>query len=192
MSSLSDFGLPAPIGEKLVSRFAKEARRLQVDVRHAREERLMQLRHLFESEALDLIDPAGAEMSIEQVTAWLSAQGHLKSILPSGVGNNAPIVVNIGQQVIGQVHDSAFQNIQGTAHYGREAQDLLALIETQGGSQRSELTSAVHELEDPDARREDRLTARQRLKGFLIRVGEHAEGIGVDVLKKYVEQKLGF
>jgi hypothetical protein len=190
--SLTQLGLAPSAGEQLVARFAKEARRLHIDVRHAREQRIMALRHAFESEMVDLLDPGRSANAIEaQLEQWLPGQVEVRSILPAFSAPASTVVVNIGQQIVGGVHDSVMQNLQGTMHFGPEASEILRLIRAHGGADQAELSSDLHELEDPDARTEDRMSARQRLKGFLIRISRGAETAGIEILKKYVERKLG-
>jgi hypothetical protein len=99
--------------------------------------------------------------------------------------------VTINQQVIERVEGTVVQNLNGTAHLGAEAQAVLDLIDRFGGEHTAELTTAVHEVEDGDARQSDRLRARQVLKGFLIKISEHGEKIGTGLLQKYLESKIG-
>jgi hypothetical protein len=49
----------------------------------------------------------------------------------------------------------------------------------------------VYELEDPDARSYDRLTARQKLRSFLSSLGSRVAGMTLTTLHKYVEHRLG-
>ncbi|RKN55319.1 hypothetical protein D7193_11550 [Micromonospora costi] len=83
------------------------------------------------------------------------------------------------------------QHFQGTSKFGTEAKEILALIEAHAGSRTEELVSSLHELEDDDARAEDRLTAKQRLKNFLYYVGGQAGNLGTSLLQKYLELRLG-
>jgi hypothetical protein len=83
------------------------------------------------------------------------------------------------------------QNIQGTVHLGAQAKELLELANRFGGNEASDLESAVYELEDAASPVHSRLRARQRIKGFLLRLGDNVEAVGLAVLQKYVENKLG-
>lgn len=74
---------------------------------------------------------------------------------------------------------------------GLEAKRLLELVATHGGDARGELETAVHELEDDGARGAERIASRSRLTRFLADLGNRGLGIGLDVLQKYVEHKVG-
>ena len=126
----------------------------------------------------------------------------LEALLPSpaagavigaqGVGADVPITVNnYSPQFINQVAGPVIQNVSGTVNLGVEAKQLLEMVATYGGDERSALETAVHELEDGGARGAERILARSRLKRFLADLGNRGLGIGVEVLQKYVEHKIG-
>lgn len=100
-------------------------------------------------------------------------------------------VNNFSPQFIHEVAGSVVQNVAGTVNLGAEAKQLLELVATFGGHERTELETAVHELEDDGARGAERVAARGRLKRFLADLGNRGLGIGLDVLQKYVEHKVG-
>lgn len=103
----------------------------------------------------------------------------------------AGIHVTVNQQLIGQVAGNVIQSVQGTVNLGPEAKDLLALIGQFGEAKAVELESAVHELEDPDARSQDRLAARQKLRRFLSSLGSQVASMTLTTLHKYLEQRIG-
>ena len=100
-------------------------------------------------------------------------------------------VNNFNPQFINKVAGSVVQNIAGTVNLGAEAIQLLELVATFGGHERTQLETAVHELEDGGARGTERVAARGRLKRFLADLGNRGLGVGLDVLQKYVEYKIG-
>jgi hypothetical protein len=102
-----------------------------------------------------------------------------------------PITVEINQQFINTVGSAVVQNIQGTVNIGPQAKELLDLVGRFGGHETAALETAVHELEDPDARPVDRLSNTQRLKGFLLQLGGKVEDVTLAVLEKYIESKMG-
>ncbi|TYB98392.1 hypothetical protein FXF53_17985 [Micromonospora sp. WP24] len=186
-------GLDRLSGAQLVTRYGKEARRLQVDLRQAREMRLMSLRHALESELLDATDPPAQKQVQELLEDLIPKPGLVpQQVLTLGDNNRTPPVsIHINQQLIGRVEGTVLQNVHGTVHLNPQAKQLLELIGRFGGSETNDLESAVHELEDTAARPSDRLHARQRLKGLLFRLGNHLEGATIAVLQKYIETKLG-
>jgi hypothetical protein len=108
------------------------------------------------------------------------------------VTSASSVTVNISQQFVSAVEGVVLQSIQGTAHLGVEAKELLKLVDLFGERDRVALQSAVHEIEDPDARETDRLGARQKLKRFLLQLGGKVEDAALTALTKYVETKLGY
>ena len=180
----------------MVMRYGKEVRRLQLDLRQQRESRMLAIRHTLESELVE----AGNESFMPQVDELIDAlvpdardiaPMHLLTLaLPeSSRSPTAPVIIN--QQVISAVYGAVIQNIQGTANIGSEAKELLRLVGQFGGQDTSVLESAVHELEDQNARVSDRLGARQRLKGFLIQLGGKVEDAALAILQAYVQNKMG-
>jgi hypothetical protein len=43
---------------QIISRYSKEIRRLQLDLKHAREEKILSIRHRLESELVDIVEPS--------------------------------------------------------------------------------------------------------------------------------------
>ncbi|GAA3301820.1 hypothetical protein GCM10020295_45970 [Streptomyces cinereospinus] len=179
----------------LVSRYGKEARRLQVDLRHERESRIMRLRHQLETDFL--------ELSHTGQLPWGEVEGLIQSLIPSAssalqIVSNSPVLtggtpvsVHINQQIVHAVESTVVQSVQGTMNYSPEAKELLRMIQQVGGNDASALEVAVHEVEDEEARPEERLSAKQKLRAFLARNREAAEGFAVGALFKYLESKLG-
>jgi len=197
-AQLQAAGVKTRPAAQLVSRYGKATRRLHLDLRQTREERLLSLKHELESELLDGVDAdsGGVLLLLERLIPQVT--GGVSGILVPVVGA-AAVAANIGagvhvtvnQQLIGQVTGNVIQNVQGTVNLGPEAKDLLALIGQFGGAKTVDLESAVHELEDPDARSQDRLAARQRLRRFLSSLGTQAVGMSLSTLHKYLEQRIG-
>ena len=156
---------------------------------------MLTLWHAFESEMLDSIEASEAPRHIERLLEAMvpkvpgfSAQAIL---LPGANAVPANMNININQQFIQAAEGAIVHNVQGTAHFGAEAKQLLALVRQYAGRDAGELESAVHELEDVDARQANRLNAKQRIKAFLFRIAKNIEGPAMDVLQKYVEAKMG-
>jgi class 3 adenylate cyclase len=178
---------------QVVARYGKEVRRLHVDLRQARESRILALRHQLESELLDAAEPttpAEIQVLLDRIIHSAMPSSFPRQVLMPA--QPAPsVTVNVNQQVIGQIQGSLVQNFRGTVHLGPEPKQLLELIDRFGGDGVSDLESAVHEMEDPAARAADRLSARQRLKRFLLGLPSTVETSALAVLQKYVESKLG-
>ncbi|MEU2601543.1 hypothetical protein ABZ678_30935 [Streptomyces hirsutus] len=194
-NSLRLMGLERHTSHEMVARYSREVRRLQLDLKHERETRMLTIRHNLEAEVLEI---NGSHQAQSEVVNRLveTLVPHPRNFPPGALlgGTTAtsptPVVINLNPQYVHAVESTVLQNIQGTVNLGPEPKQLLELIQQHGADETGELESAVHELEDPDARPADRLTARQRLKAFLGRVGAAVEGTAITALQKYLESKL--
>lgn len=185
---LTAVGIEESAAALIVSRFATKARRITLDLRQRREERIMGLKHHLENVMLETQGLTGEDLSFV-----------LEEMLPSpGIGNVLeassliPAVVhNYKPQFVNQVTGAVIQSVAGTINLTSEAKAILELIERFGDGERVRLETAVHELEDEEARGADRVAARGRLKRFLADLGSRGVDLGVNVLQKYVENRIG-
>lgn len=182
---------------ELVDRFSKEARRLKLDFRQDLERKLLSIKHRMESE---LVEIAGQQTGPETIQSLIDAvvpplggfAGPLElASFVSPVGNAKHVTVNLNPQFISEVNGIVAQEILGNQAFGSEANQLACLVHRYGGRQSADLTSALHEFEDPDSRHENRLSAKQKLLSFLIKAGEKAGDVAFGVLQKYIENKMG-
>ncbi|WP_350005462.1 hypothetical protein [Pseudarthrobacter sp. WHRI 8279] len=175
----------------IVSRYATRARRLSLDLKQRREERMLSLKHELENIVLEVdgLTSRNVEAVLDEMLPPPAAIGVIEG--PRMNPSPSLTVNNFNPQFIKEVTGSVVQNIAGTVNLGVEAKQLLELIATFGGHERAQLETAVHELEDGGARGADRVAARGRLKRFLADLGNRGLGVGLNVLQKYVEHKIG-
>lgn len=182
----------------ILSRYAKEAKRLSVDLKHEREQKLLSIRQRLESELVDCIpgeiDWAAisslVNLAVPQVNGVHGAiavdQESMR--IPYHPSN---ITINVNPQIVDTVNGIVAQEISGDQHFGPEAQQLLELVKKYGGSEAQDLASSVHELEDSSAPKPGRFNAKQKLKKFLFAVIEKTGDVAAGVLESYIENKLG-
>ena len=196
VSSLLEAGVGRAAAERLVSRYSREIRRLQLDLRQELEVRVLAIRHSLEAELVDIDNGF--------TLPWTEISNVVESMIPDVIGvvsvgasstlssavSVMPVTVNLNQQVISAVQSTVVQNIQGTVHLGSSAKEVLEIVRQYGDSQRSDLEAAVYELEDPDSGHSTRFEARQRLKAFLFKLGGRATDIACGVLESYLESKI--
>ncbi|WP_449258264.1 hypothetical protein [Chlorobium limicola] len=184
----------------ILSRYSKEAKRLSVDLKHEREQKVLSIRQRLESELVD---------SIPNVTDWGAIESLVNLAIPklSGVhgaltvdqesmrlpspSSMTNVTINLNPQIVETVNGIVAQEISGDQHIGPEAQQILELIKLYAGKDTRELASSVHELEDTSAPKPGRLTAKQKLKKFLIDVSSKAGDVAAGVLQTYIEKQLG-
>ena len=182
--------------EAIVARYAKEARRLHVDVKHERERKMLAIRQRLESELSDVV-PTSALDQIQHLVDRVIPPAHLPSVLriDSSPITLSPqygsITVNLNPQIIHEMNGIVAREIRGEANIGPQGEELLALIEKYGQQQSVELASAVHEISDPSIPKAEKVTATNKIKAFLYKLGPEAAKVGFNVLQAYIEHKLG-
>ncbi|WP_332812402.1 hypothetical protein [Sphingomonas sp.] len=193
--SLSRLHIDNRLIHDIVERYAKEARRLQIDLRHERERKVLSIRHRMEAELADEVRSPAELEAVQQLVDEIIPQATAVSpltLLAAPTVQAGSITVNLQPQIISHVTGIVAQEVSGTQNFGPEPAQLLELIRIHAGSKAPELTSSVYELEDTDAKAETRITARQKLKSFLFKLGDKASGVALGVLQSYIEKKIGF
>jgi anti-anti-sigma factor len=195
---LTATNLSDSIRSDLVHRFGREVRRLQVDLRHERERRILTLRQSLEQEFVandaDFPQLPGDQIGVllERFVPGPSASQSLALLAgPASPVQAGSLTVNINPQIVNAMESTIIQNIQGVVNLGPQAKELLALIDRFGGAEAASLQSDVHELEDDDAPSASRSAARRRLKKFLGDLAGTVNEVGLSLLEKYLEMKLG-
>jgi hypothetical protein len=188
--TLSRMGVKPALAEGIVARYGREARRLELELSHERESRILVIRHSLESELLD------ATIDAEQ---WTRITSLIDSLVPDTANLSAmplpalpkttPISVSINQQFINAVESTVIQNVHGETNLGSQAKELLDLVRQFGEGQAVELESTIHEFEDPAMPQSNHLRAKERIKSFLRQLGGKVEDAALAALMKYLETK---
>lgn len=177
-----------------VERYSKEAKRLVIDLKHERERKMLGIRHRLEAELAEIVPfdfnwqiiDHLVDEAIPKINGVGSAFG-----VPLQLNSASSMTVNIQPQIIHSVNGVVAQEIIGDQYLGEDAKKLIDLIQKYGGEKTAELISEVHELADKSAPQSGRLTARQKLKKFVLGLGSHIGEIAVGVLQAYIESQLG-
>lgn len=181
----------------ILTRYAKEAKRLQVDLRHDRERKLLSIRQRLESELTEIVPDASwqelqvlVDRTIPSPLTIAAAYTIDSSQLPS-YGQHSSLTINLSPQIIQQATGIVAREIRGDINLGPEDEHLLSLIERFGHKQSVELSSAVRELSDESIPQTERLTTAGKLKAFLHSLGPQVQSMGINILQAYIEQKIG-
>ncbi len=194
---LRDKSLNSKVIHEIIERYSKEAKRLVMDLKHERERKLLGIRHRLESELAEIVPPDFnwqslnliVDASIPRIDGISSALGIYNSA--SQLSSASNLTVNINPQIINKVKGVVAKKIVGDQYINEDTKKLLELIQKYGGNKSAELASAVYELSDKSAPQPGRLTARQKLKKFLLSVGGCTEDSSMGALQAYVESQLG-
>ncbi|MEJ7137157.1 hypothetical protein [Amphibiibacter pelophylacis] len=184
---------------KVVSRYAKEARRLQLDIKHEAEAKAVSIRHRLESELMDAglsteewaQLPALVSKAVPQITGQVGGDALLLGRPSQGTGGPTHVTYNFRPQFIGTVNGVIAEEINGNQHFDPEHHQLLELVGQHGGTEAKKLETAVYEIADKGVDKVDRLKAKQKLTAFLIEIGRKTGDLAFGVLQTYIEKQLG-
>lgn len=184
---------------RLITKYSKEAKRLQLDVKHELESRLVSIRHRLESELLDL-DPTPQEWEKIQILVndAIPRRGGIASDILALGSVAAPLTAasiqvnyNVRPQFIGTVNGVVAEEIYGNQHFEPEHHQLMELIARHGADNSKELETAVYEIADRGVEKVGRLRAKQKLIAFLVECGKKTGDVAFGVLQTYIEKQLG-
>jgi hypothetical protein len=183
---------------EILARYSKEAKRLQIDLKHDRERKLLSIRQRLESELADSLPGPQDWGLINRLVDGAVPGAAIDNAYALGQGSNLDhpqpgphFTVNLNPQIISTVNGFVAHEISGNVNLSENDQELLGLIRDHGGSRAVELTSAVHELSDPGIPKPTRLSGAQKLKAFLYTLGPKLGGVAANVLQEYIEHKIG-
>lgn len=167
---------------RLIAKYSKEAKRLQLDIRHEAEAKSLSIRHRLESELVEL-DPTNQEW--QQIQTLINAAVPRSSSLSGDVlalGRAAvPLtaksvqITNFRPLFVGAVNGVIAQEINGNQHFELEHHQLMDLIARHGAEKTKELETAVYEIADKGVGNVGRLRARQKIISFLVEFGKKTE-----------------
>ncbi|QPQ55097.1 hypothetical protein IC614_00250 [Allosphingosinicella flava] len=179
----------------IVSRYTRQLRRIATDMRHEREKVALKVRQQLEGELVDAVPLGDLDAIHEIVNQMIPVTLGVGSFLTLGGHRERPLTLNYKPQFFENVHGLVASEVHGTQNIGPAPRELLELIDRVGGSRRSELRAAVHELEDSNSSPEQIVSAKGKLKAFVGRVsqvgGQKLLDVSSSILQAYLQQKLG-
>jgi hypothetical protein len=192
---LSEKGAGSAEASALIAKYSKEARRLHVDLRHSLECKSLAIRQRLESEFLDVLPPEFDLALLQKLAEHVVPAVARRSAglaLPNGIAppDSVPITINMSSNVIQSAYGIVANEISGLTHLTVQDKELISLFQNNAGPEAAELTSALHELNDASAPREGRITAKQKIKRFLIDCSSKVASAGLNILEKYIESKV--
>lgn len=192
-TSLASSNLDNREVQELVLKYSREARRLHIDLKHDRERRFLNIKQELESQLAEYVVDENDWIALNQIVENSIPQvASLSNVLGGGFKQIQPIQnLYVNSQVIETANGIISKEISGTVNLSHEAKELISLIEQYANNDKEELVSAVHELSDESVRESDRLSAKQKLKGFLLSCGSKVESVAMGVLQTFIESQLG-
>jgi hypothetical protein len=196
---LIEIGIDESTGTEIVTEYTKKYRRMELDLHHARQNRILSLQQTLEGQLLDkgaspedivAIQSFQIRPLLHQVVPLPSTVLSLPAIAAPGL-SHPPRQANMTFNAE-QINYTVYNDLSGTMNFGPEAKQLLALIDQHAGTQAATMLTALHDVEDPGIPAKERATAKEKLISFLVDLSKRVPDIGVDLLKAYLMRKLGF
>lgn len=191
---LQDKNLSSKAIHEILERYSKEAKRLAVDLKHERENKLLGIRHRLESELADIVtsdfDWQTINALVDSAIPRLDGIGSALGTYQSSPQLNSALTVNISPQIFNRVEGVVAQEVFGSQSCDENIKEFLKCIKEYGGDRVTELASSVYELADKDAPYSGRITSRQKLKKFLLSFGDSIGDSRTSNLQAYVESQL--
>jgi len=184
----------------ILERYSKEVRRLQLDIKHDAESKIISIRHRLESELIELAPTAQEWDAMASVvnavvpsfSVALPNPSRSLSIFPTNsAAARTHITYNFRPQFVNTLNGVIAEEVHGNQHFAPEHHELLELIRQHGGAQTKQLETAVYEVADKGVDQVDRIRAKQRIKGFLIAAGKRTGDMAFSILQKYIEGQIG-
>lgn len=178
----------------IITRYAIEARRLRLDFRHERERKLLSMRQQFEAELSEVSPPVPddeIDRLIQQVLPnALDIMPVARPALAFNVFNSSEASIFVRGRHMQRLESIVAREINGDALFTQSEAQLLDFIRRYGRDDARELTSSVYELKDASAPAPLRITAAQRLRTFLFRIGAGFPDPAMGSLHSYIEYLL--
>lgn len=173
---------------QIVHKYIKEAQRLLLDVKHEREQKVMTIKHRLEVE----LQEYELSMDLNNYIDNAISNPKFESIL-LGIPNKTDCEITNKSVYINHVDKIIYQELNGNINLSNEDETLIEVIKKYSSSltEISDLQTALFELKDKGVSKEDKRSAWQKLYGFLGKVGNKIGDVGVSLLAKYLEQRLG-
>jgi|GEM_PF-1762630 len=186
---INELNVSEPKKQSILKKYVKESQRLLLDIKQEREIKIMSIKHRLQNELQEY------ELSKDVIEYIESSVPSSESTKPLAFGNqtiqNQTIILN--PQIINKVDGIIVNELNGHINFSPEEQELNKLIKeyTNSLSEANELLTSLYELKDSASSKEKKRGAWQKLYGFLGKVGDKVGDVGVALLTKYLEQKMG-
>ncbi len=175
---------------QIFQKYVKESQRLLLDLKQERELKFISIKHRFENEL--------QELSINnEVLKYIEESLPVPQSTSNALNGATQIVqnqtININPQIIEKAEGIICTEINGDVHFTPEEKEIGKLIEkyATGVAENAKLKSALYELKDNGASKEQKRGAWQKIYGFLGKVADKVGDVGVSLLTKYIEQQMG-
>lgn len=172
---------------KILKKYLKEAQRLSLDLKQERESKILSIKHRLE------IDLQEHELSKDM-------QEYIDNSVPRPYISNylrlQPMqssVININPLFVDKVDGIVCSEINGTVNQTAEDKMFIDFFKqlSENIAESITLQTALYELNDKSSSKESKRSSWQKISTFLVKAGDKIGDVGVALLTKYLEQKMG-
>jgi hypothetical protein len=185
---LSKNNIPADRAAFLITKHTKEAKRIILDLKQDKERRLLSTRQSLETELLE--EELGSDL-FKKIELMIPNINGIKDLIEEK--NITNLNININPQIIQKVEGIVAREFNGTITFTNEDNQLKDIIQkySETSAKSAELISALYEVQDKELSLKSKKAATNKLKSFLVKVGEKVGDVAFDLLTKYLESKMG-
>ncbi|MBY3621375.1 hypothetical protein CA600_28590 [Paenibacillus sp. VTT E-133280] len=176
---------------KIISKYAREAKRLAIDIKYEQESKLLAIKHRLHSEMIDL----GSPDPINSMVTTTRPDSFLDITSPdylNGFISNVDTVNIHNPQILSNVRGIIAKEINGGLNYNDFDEQLLRIFKDKTSSKIEylNLKTALDELKDETTPETNKVTAMQKIKEFTVKAGSSIGQVGLNLLEKYIENLL--
>jgi len=186
---IKELDITEPKKQNILKKYAKESQRLLLDIKQERESKILTIKHKLQNELQEYELSKDVLEYIDNAVPSAETTKHLT--FGNQTIQNQTILVN--PQIINRVDGIVTNELNGNINFSPEEKELNKLIEkfSTNLSEATELQTSLYELKDKASSKEKKRGSWQKLYGFLGKVGDKVGDVGVALLTKYIEQRMG-
>ena len=172
---------------KILKKYLKEAQRLFLDLKQERESKILSIKHRLEIDLQEYELSKDMEEYIDNSVPRPYISNYLR-LQPM-----QPPVININPLFVDKVDGIVCSEINGTVNQTAEDKMFIDFFKqlSENIAESITLQTALYELNDKSSSKESKRSSWQKISTFLVKAGDKIGDVGVALLTKYLEQKMG-
>lgn len=188
-SIVSKLDISIPQKQHILKKYIRESQRILLDIKHERELKILSIKHRLQNELQEFDLSSDLNNYIEKSIS----SSDFSSNFIYGIQKVENQTIIIQPNIIDKVENVIISELNGNVNLNAEELEISKLIEKFSSNimEASELQTSLHELNDNGTTNDQKRSASQRIYSFLSKVADKVGDVGVALLSKYLEQKIG-
>lgn len=188
-SIISKLDINIPQKQHILKKYIRESQRILLDIKQERELKIIAIKHRLQNELqeFDLSDEIN-----NYIERSISSSDFSNNFI-YGIQKVENQTIIIQPNIIDKVESVIISELNGNIKLNAEELEISKLIEKYSSNilENSELQTSLHELNDNGSSNDQKRSASQKIYSFLSKVADKVGDVGVALLSKYLEQKIG-